>query len=134
MTQGHTVITGTTRTYGRDGALIGTLPSPRVTLDAHGGVATEERLSAAGGVALRRQFTGGRLVAEEQFAADGQLDERVAYRYDASGRLAEEVMVFGDGTTATTTMAGSCTRKAARHPATTWIASRSTTPTMLAIG
>jgi hypothetical protein len=98
MTKGQTVITGTTKTFGRDGALVATLPSPRVTLDAHGDVVTEEQLSAAGVVELRRQFTGGRLVAEERFTSDGKLDERVAYYYGADGRLAEEVMAFGDGT------------------------------------
>lgn len=93
-----TVITGTTRTFANDGSIAATLASPRVTLDAAGNVATEERLSAAGAVEIRKQFTGGRLVAEERFAAGGALDERIAYRYDANGRLAEEVMAFGDGT------------------------------------
>ena len=99
MTKGHTtVITGTTKTFTRDGALQATLASPRVTLDANGDVVMEERVSVAGAVETRKQFAGGRLVEEERFAADGKLDERIAYSYDASGHLAEEAMTFGDGT------------------------------------
>jgi len=99
MTKGQTtVITGTTKTYARDGALEATLASPSVTLDASGDVVVEERLSAVGTVVTRKQFAGGRLVEEERFAADARLDERIAYSYDASGHLAEEAMTFGDGT------------------------------------
>ncbi|HEX7836382.1 MAG TPA: hypothetical protein VF469_02910 [Kofleriaceae bacterium] len=99
MTKGQTtVITGSTKTFARDGALVASVPSPRVMLDASGNVVTEERLSAAGAVEVRKQFDGGKLVDEERFTADGKLDERIAYRYDARGRLAEEVMAFGDGT------------------------------------
>jgi hypothetical protein len=99
MTKGQTtVITGTTKTFARDGTLEASFASPRITLDASGNVVTEERLSAAGGVEIRKQFASGKLVVEERFTAEGKLDERIAYRYDASGHLAEEVMTFGDGT------------------------------------
>jgi hypothetical protein len=99
MTKGQTtMITGMTKTFARDGALETTLASPRVTLAANGDVVTEERLSASGAVETRKQFDGGRLVEEERFDAGGQLDERIAYRYDAGGHLAEEAMTFGDGT------------------------------------
>ena len=99
MTKGQTtVITGTTKTFTRGGALEATFASPRITLDASGDVVMEERLSSAGGVEMRKQFDAGRLIAEERFTADGKLDERIVYRYDASGHLAEEVMTFGDGT------------------------------------
>lgn len=99
MTQGPTtVITGTTKAFSRDGALVATLASPRVTLDASGDVVSEERVSAAGAVETRKQFASARLVEEQRFAADGKLDERIAYRYDANGHLAEEAMTFGDGT------------------------------------
>jgi hypothetical protein len=93
-----TVITGTTKTFARDGALEATFASPRITLDASGNLVMEERLSPVGAVEARKQFAGGKLVAEERFTADGKLDERIAYRHDASGHLAEEVMTFGDGT------------------------------------
>jgi hypothetical protein len=93
-----TVITGTTKTFARDGSLETTFASPRVTLDANGDVVTEERVSAAGVVETRKQFAAGRLVEEQRFATDGKLDERIAYSYDASGHLAEEAMTFGDGT------------------------------------
>lgn len=99
MTNGQTtVITGTTKTFARDGTLEATLASPRITLDASGDVVTEERLSAAGAVETRKQFTGARLVEEERFTADGKPDERIAYSYDAGGHLSEEAMTFGDGT------------------------------------
>jgi hypothetical protein len=100
MTKEHTtVIMGTTKMFARDGTLEATLASPRLTLDTSGEVVTEERLSAAGTVELRKQFASGRLVEQECFAADGKLDHRIAYSYDANGHLAEEVMTFGDGTT-----------------------------------
>lgn len=72
------------------GALEATFASPRVTLNPAGDVVAEERLTAAGAIEVRKQFAGGKLVTEEYFAADGKLDEGIAYRYDASGRLAEE--------------------------------------------
>jgi hypothetical protein len=99
MTKGQTiVITGTTKTFARDGALEATFASPRVTLDASGDVVTEERLSAAGSIEIRKHFAGGKPVLEERFTAGGKLDVRIAYSYGANGHLAEEVMLFGDGT------------------------------------
>jgi YD repeat-containing protein len=97
MTDRQTVITGITKMFSRDGTLAATLASPRVTLDARGDVVTEERLSIAGLVEARKQFSAGRLLTEERFAADGKLDERIVYSYDASGHLAKEAMAFDGG-------------------------------------
>jgi len=93
------VITGTTTTFKPDGTKQESYSSPRITLDAHGDVVLEERLSTTGVLVLRRHLgRDQRVEDEDHFTPDGALDYRIAYRYDGSGRIAEEIMNFGDGT------------------------------------